>query len=75
MEELSNEQRELFVETLFTAISASGARTNSELEKNWFKNAMAILKAMGKIDKKTREEVSSILKYFVDIAAHNLVHE
>lgn len=75
VEELSNEQRELFVETLFTAISASGARTNSELEKNWFKNAMAILKAMGKIDKKTREEVSSILKYFVDIAAHNLVHE
>lgn len=73
VEGLSNEQRELFVETLFGTIAASGARTNSELEKNWFKNAMAILKAMGKIDKKTREEISALLKYFFDIAAHNLI--
>lgn len=73
VEGLSNEQRELFVETLFGTIAASGARTNSELEKNWFKNAMAILKAMGKIDKKTREEISELLKYLFDIAAHNLI--
>lgn len=72
VETLSNAERELFVETLFGIISASGARTNSELEKNWFKNAMSILKAMGKIDKKTREQISGLLKHFFDIAAHNV---
>lgn len=73
VEKLSKEQRELFVETLFGTISASGARTNSELEKNWFKNTMSILNAMRKIDKSTRDEVSKLLKYLFDIAAHNLM--
>jgi hypothetical protein len=47
-------QRELFVETLFTLLQATEARTNSELAGNWLKNSAAVLKALAGLDPEVR---------------------
>ena len=49
------EQREKFVEGLFEVLTASGARTLTELKEESFKSAGARVKAMKDMEKDTRE--------------------
>lgn len=52
---LSREQRETFVDALFAVLSASGARTLTDLKDESFKSVAAMVKAMKGLDKETRE--------------------
>ncbi len=72
IEGISAEKRTLFVETLFKILTAGGAKTNSELEKNWFKSAVSIIKAAGELDKETRDEVMLLVQHLVELGARNL---
>lgn len=72
LEGVSAEKRSLIVETLFKILQAGGATTNSELEKNWLKNSVAILKAMHNLDKETRDEIGLLLQHLFELGAKNL---
>jgi len=72
LEGVSKEKRSLVVETLFNVITAGGAKTNSELEKDWFKQAGAIVKAASELDKETRDEIIKLIQKLFDLAAKNI---
>ena len=75
LEGVSKEKRGLIVETLFKVLTAGGAKTNSELEKDWFKQASAIVKAASELDKSTRDEIISLAQHLLDIAARNFAEQ
>ncbi len=52
---MSLEQREKFVEGLFTVLSASGAETLTDLREESLKGAGAMIRAMADLDKDTRD--------------------
>lgn len=59
---MSQEQRELFVDGLFTVLSASGAQTLTDLKDESFKAAGAMVKAMKDMDKDTRDALFYAIK-------------
>ena len=65
---MDSSQRETFVDTLFSVLGASGASTFTELKEDILKNFGAILKAMVKVDPKTRSAILGILSQLVDSA-------
>lgn len=73
LEGISKEKRSLVVETLFKVITAGGAKTNSDLGKDWFKQAGAIVKAASELDKDTRDEVIKLVQRLFELAAKNIV--
>ena len=52
---LSGEQREAFVDALFAVLSASGARTLTDLKDESLRSVAAMVRAMKDLDKETRE--------------------
>ena len=56
------DQREKFVEGLFAVLSASGARTLTDLKADGGKAAIAAVKAMKDMEKDTREALSHALR-------------
>ena len=75
LESISKEKRSLVIETLFNVITAGGAKTNSELGKDWFKQAAAIVKAASELDKETRDEIIKLIQHLFDVAAKNISEE
>ena len=63
--ELSRNQKKLFVETVFALVKKSGATTNSQLTTNWAENALKILKAITELDGQTREAVFKTVQLLV----------
>ena len=55
LHDLSMEQRSAFVEALFQVLSASGAKTLTDLKEDSFKAVGAMVKAMKHLDRDTRE--------------------
>lgn len=62
IEGLSKEERARFVETLFEIITASGAKTLSDINTDVFKSANASLKMFNSLDADTRAMLIKILK-------------
>jgi hypothetical protein len=69
---LSRQQREQFVETVFSLIQATEARTSSELAKNWLKNSKAALKALAVQSGEMRENAFRVLQLLLKHGAMNL---
>ena len=61
---LTREQRAEFVDTLFSLVTASGAKNLSEISTVRFKNVNAVLKSFRKLDKSER---AMILKIFASL--------
>lgn len=72
LEGVSKEKRSLAVETLFNVLTAGGAKTNSELGKDWIKQSAAIVKSASELDKETRDEIIKLIQHLFDVAARNL---
>ena len=62
-------QRQQFVETLFSVLMSTKAKTNSELSKDWLKNAGKIIKAFAELDSEIRDEAVHIAGDFVKTIA------
>lgn len=75
LEGISKEKRSLFVEALFGVITAGGAKTNSELGKDWAKQSIAIVKAASELDKETREQMMVLVQRLLELAAKNLTEK
>lgn len=68
---VGEDDRAAFVETLFSVIEATDARTNSELEANWLKNSARVIKAMAKIEPEAREQVARTVQTLFKAARLN----
>lgn len=62
---LEPEKREIFVDTVFKIIESTDARTNTELEANFAKNSVKILKAINKLDPEMRKVCKdTVIEFF-----------
>ena len=59
---LDDAERETFVSAIFDSMEASGAKTLSELNENWFPSYSAILKAVTNMDPAVRKTALESLK-------------
>ena len=63
--ELSLEERELFIETVFMVLNDSKAKTNSELSSNLFESVGRMMKSASKLSPKTKDAVSKTVQLLV----------
>jgi len=68
LSEWDEEQRALFVDTLFTIVSATGAQTFQELGGKWRSSTLAMLKSIVALDKDMRAALARTLKLLVRAA-------
>lgn len=73
--ELSNENKELFVSTVFGVLKDTNATTNSELTANWWESIQKILKAMKELDPATRDAVFKTLQLLIKCAKDTVIQE
>ncbi|SMC71381.1 DUF2974 domain-containing protein [Papillibacter cinnamivorans] len=71
---LSNEQREVFADTLYAVLSSGDASSFAELGAEWQKSIPAMLTAVKNIDPETRAVLLDILKELAVIAVKNIPH-
>lgn len=64
LNQLSHEQLEQFVDTLFDVLLATNAKTLDELSDNWLKKSGAVVKALSRMDSGTKEAVMVVLRLF-----------
>ena len=73
--EMSREERELFVETVFAVLKDTDAKTNTELSSNLLENAARIIKAASRLSPSARNNVTrnfhQLIKCLID-AGFNL---
>lgn len=72
-ENLEKKQRENFVETVFSLLDSTKARTNTELSRKLVRNAGAILKAAIRLDSSIRDDAIRIIKQFLKITGEQIV--
>ncbi|MDR1125195.1 MAG: DUF2974 domain-containing protein [Deltaproteobacteria bacterium] len=73
LSECAEEQRALFVETLFRIINATGAKTFQEMGGSWHRSALAMLKSYIALDKDTRRALGKTLRLFMKAAGRHLI--
>ena len=61
---LSQAKKEEFLTLFFTALKKTGAKTLIELQDNWLKNSVDILKSVSKLNKETKTHIYDIFKVF-----------
>ena len=64
-EQISQNQREQFVETLFGLLESTNALTNTDLSKDWLKNSGKIIKSFANLDKEIRDDAVRLAGDFV----------
>ena len=69
---LSEAERSRFVGTLFKVLQATDARTNSELEKNWWQNSAKIVGAFAKLDGPSRDNIIKTVHLLFQIGHRHL---
>ena len=69
---LSPQQRESFADALYEALTATGARTLSELDGEKLKSAVSILKSYKRLDRETREALSGAFKLLLRLGARSV---
>lgn len=62
---MNYEQRELFIDTIYTVLSETNAHTFKEMGENWFFSAGAVLKSLKNLDEGTRKAVMGALRALV----------
>ncbi len=72
-ENLDKKQRENFVETVFSLLESTKAKTSTELSKKVVRNAGAILKAAIRLDSSIRDDAVRIIKQFLKITGEQIV--
>ena len=60
------------MDTLFGILEASGAKTNSDIEKEAVKSTAKMIAAYAELDKARRKEMLKILKLFKNVIADDI---
>ena len=61
----SNEQRKIFIDTIFELFYSTDANTFGEISKNLINNLSVIFKKYGEISKEDKKTITAIIKLFV----------
>ncbi len=69
---ISDDKRELFVDTMYGIIVAGGIKTLNELSIAWFKSAQAGIGEIKNIDPETRKFLLKTIKELVSVSMKNL---
>ncbi len=69
---LEPEKREIFVDTLFKIIESTDAKTNTELEANFAKNSVKVLKTINKLDPEMRKVCKDTVVEFFKVGHSQL---
>lgn len=70
--DLELEKRELFIETVFTVINATDARTNSEIEANLLQNSVKVIAAINRLDPEMRAQCETMIRELFQAANKRL---
>jgi len=73
--ELSEENKEIFVKTIFGILKDTDAKTNSELTANWWNSILKMLKAMKELDPKTRDIIFKTVQLLFRCAGQTMFQE
>ncbi|MGN1148870.1 MAG: DUF2974 domain-containing protein [Lachnospiraceae bacterium] len=68
VESMDEEQRKIFVDTLYQVVSASEAENLIDLTADWKKSMNGIVAAMKEVDDETKQMLKKIIKALFDIA-------
>lgn len=71
--QLSPEQREQFVDTLFSILQETNATTLKELTLNWHRNAGIVLKSFREMDETMRQNLHHALGLLLEAAKENVL--
>lgn len=74
-ESLGPKQREAFADALYTVLTASGAKTLSDLNGDKLKSAVTMLKTYSNLDRETRQLLSGSLRALVGSYAKNVADD
>jgi len=72
IDKLNTEQKKQFTETMFWILEASGAKTNSDIEKEAIKSTAKMLSAYAEMDKKRKSELKKIIFMFKDVISDDI---
>lgn len=61
----SNEQRKIFIDTVFELFYSTEAKTFGEISQNLMNNISTILKKYGEISKEDKKIITAMIKLFV----------
>ena len=64
LESLTIEKREEFLTHFFDELKNTGSKTLTELQDNWVKHSVTIVKSLAELNKETRSEIYDIFKIF-----------
>jgi hypothetical protein len=67
-----NEQREKFIEALYTILTSSEVNSMHEMENSWFASAGKIMKSFGSIDEAARKLIFNVLTELFRSAGRNI---
>lgn len=69
----SYEQRQQFIEAVYSILSETNALTLRELGGNWFAGALAITKTIRNLDEETKKQLSATLKSLGECVKNNFI--
>ncbi len=72
VDKLKPAQKKTFVETMFCILEASGAKTNSDIEKDALKATARMLAAYADLDRSRKNEMKKILNMFKDVITDDI---
>lgn len=75
LQQLTQEQRVQFVDTLFDILTCTDASTLTDLKEGGLKTASAMVKAIQKLDKPTKKALSDTLKLLLKSGARSVLGE
>ena len=70
---IEKKQREQFIGALYSLLTASKAKSLTELEQSWLKATGRIIKSLGTMDKATKELIGNAMKELRVSASQNLI--
>jgi len=72
IQELPTEEREIFIEAIFSVLNSTKAKTNSELGSNIFSSAKTMFKSYSMLSPQTRNTVGKVLQLLLKVSVSNI---
>ncbi|MBE7016002.1 MAG: DUF2974 domain-containing protein, partial [Ruminococcaceae bacterium] len=72
LNDMTYEQRELFIDTIYNIVLKTNAKTVKELTDNWFSSAGVILRSVKDLDEPTKKAVNKALLEFAKCAKNSI---
>ena len=72
IQEIPQEEREVFIEAIFSVLNSTNAKTNTELSSNVFSSAKTMFKSYSKLSPQTRATIGKVLQLLFKVSVSNI---